>query len=127
MRIPWLDDRIAGVALLIGYAIVVAVLYRDPAAGIEQATRGLAAAVYFLFFPAGGIATGGYALLGGPYDGVFVFVTGSYLGVLGITLAVGVAFLPVALAGAGMFLLSVVAIAASVRAFVTSLSFDLGA
>lgn len=123
---PRLDDRTAGAALLIGYAVVLAILYRDPTAGIRQTTRGVPAIVYFFLLPAGGMVIGGYALFGGSYSGVFVFVAGSYLGVLGIALALGgVTSAFVALAGAGVFLLSVVAVVTSVRSFVVSLGFDL--
>jgi hypothetical protein len=121
-----LDDRAAGAALLIGHAVVVAILYRDPATGIRQATRGIPAVVYFLLLPAGGMVSGGYALLGGSHSSVFVFVSGSYLGVVGIALALeGVASAPIALAGVGVFVLSVVAIVASVRSFVAFLGLDL--
>jgi hypothetical protein len=128
MRTPRFSDRAAGVTLLVGYTLVIAILYRDPAAGIEQATRGVQAAVYFLVLPVVGIVFGAYAVLEGPHSGAFVFLAGSYLGVLGIALALGgVASAAVALVGVGVFVLSVVAVVTSVRSFVAAVGFDLGA
>lgn len=78
-----------GAALLLGFLIVLATLYRDPASGLATATVGPGAVFYFLVLPAAGLLCGGYVLLNGPYSGVPLFVLGSYLGVFGLGLLFG--------------------------------------
>jgi hypothetical protein len=126
MRRFRLDDRTAGVALLLGYALVLAILYQDPSTGIERATRELPATGYFVILPVAGIATGGYALLELPYRSVLVFFAASYLGVVGIALALGgVVSATTAVAGAGVFALATVAVVTAVRSFIEFLGLDL--
>lgn len=84
-------DRIKadGGALVLGFALVLTLLYRHPAEGLEAATGDPASLFYFLVLPGIGLLTGIYAGLGGPFSTVPVFALGSYLGVFGVALTVG--------------------------------------
>ena len=83
-------EKIAGSALLVGFLLVVAVLYgRTPSSALGSATTSVGAAVYLLVLPALGLGAGVYAYIDAPYAEVPAFVFGSYLGVVGIGLAFG--------------------------------------
>lgn len=88
---PTIDPGDAGgAALLVGFAVMMGVLYAgNPAAAVDAATAGVGATAYFVVLPALGLAAGIYAYAGGPYSGVPVFCFGSYLGVFGVGLAFG--------------------------------------
>lgn len=119
---PRLDDRTAGLALLLGYGLVLAVLYREPVSGFERAIQGVRSALYLVVLPALGVAVGGYASLDMPYAGGPVFVAASYLGVVGVAIALGgVTSTPLAVAGAGAFLLAALALLTSLWSLVSSL------
>lgn len=123
-----LDPRqTGGGALLLGFVLVFGVLYRDPSHGLDAATAEPAAAVYFLVLPALGLLAGVYASLDAPHGSVPLFVFGSYLGLVGLALAVGgaLAATPSGLAvGVGLVVLAlaVAALVASVLSVTASLS-----
>jgi len=109
-------DAVA-VALLSGYLLVLAVLFRDPSAALAAATATPAAAVYFLVLPAGGLLAAGYAALDGPAAVLPAGLAGTYLGVVGVGLAVRAALAPgagplVGVAGVAAAALAVVALVA---------------
>lgn len=89
-------DRIEkdGGALVIGFALLLAVLYRYPARGWEVATADPVSLLYFGLLPVVGLIIGVYAALDGPYSTVPVFALGSYLGVFGVALTVGTLLSP---------------------------------
>ena len=76
-------------ALTVGFLLVLAVLYRNPANGLEAATVGLQSVLYFLVLPAVGILAGVYTAVDGPYHTALLFFLGSYLGVFGLALTFG--------------------------------------
>lgn len=78
-----------GGALLLGFLVVLAMLYRDPASGLAAATATPGAVLYFLILPAAGLLAGGYAYLDGPYSGLSLFLLGGYLGLFGLGLLFG--------------------------------------
>lgn len=82
-------NEAGGIALTVGFLLVVLVLYRDPARGFEAATAGLQSALYFLVFPALGLLAGIYTYAGGPFSAVGSFLLGSYLGIVGLALTFG--------------------------------------
>jgi len=87
-------------------------------------SRGLAAArtaqgrLFFVALPAFGLLSGAYAAVGGPFGAVGLFVAGSYLAVIGLT--VGFALvpvsLPVSLLGVVLFGCALTSVLASLRA-----------
>lgn len=117
MDAPALDRRRGGVATLVGYLVVLAVLFRDPARPLEAANT-IQGALFFLLFPFGGVLGGAYAAWGGPFSGVGLFVAGSYLAVLGLTLGFGLVPVSgaISVVGLALFVLAVVAVLASFRA-----------
>lgn len=108
------DHRVGGSALIVGFVLSLAVVLGAPSESLGAITAGLGRTLYFLVLPLVGILAGVYAILAWQYYGVVLFVAANYLGVFGLSLAVGISGLPVALrvGGAGMFFLSVVAVIA---------------
>jgi hypothetical protein len=82
-----LDNRTAGVALVIGYLLLIFVLFRNPVEGFSAATATLSASILFVALPALGVASGIYTYFDGPFHAAVAFVTASYLGINGIALA----------------------------------------
>jgi len=87
-------DHATGGALAGGFVLVVLLLYRDPASGVDAATASLPSLVYFVVLPAAGVLVGAYASAGGPYSALPVVLFGTYLGVFGLALALGSALAP---------------------------------
>jgi len=117
MDLPALDRRRGGLATLVGYLVALAVLFRDPSRALAAATT-LQGVLFFVVFPLGGLASGAYAVRRGPFSGVGLFVAGSYLAVLGLTLGFGLVSAPAALGVVGLALaaLAVVAVLAGLQA-----------
>lgn len=122
MRIAF-DRRSGGAALLLGYLLVVGLLFWQPLRGLAAATASLQGSLYFLVLPVAGLVVGGYTLYGGPYNGVFLFAAANYLAVFGLALALGFVSIPplVSLLGVGLVALAVVALFVSFRALLAYL------
>jgi hypothetical protein len=116
-----IDNRSGGVALVLGYALFLAVLFRDPASGIETVTATAQGVLFFLILPSLGLASGVYAYVDGPYQTAVVFVTASYLAMVAITFALFLASRLVTAVGVALFVLSTVALVGSFRATVEKL------
>ncbi len=86
--------KVGGAALAVGYALVLAVLYRSPGAGLEAATASGQSVLYFLVLPIAGVGAGVYAYRGGPYRTVPILILGGYLGVGGLGLTLGALLAP---------------------------------
>lgn len=113
------SENAGGLALVVGYLLVLGVFYRDPVGALGAATAGVQSLVYFLVLPVGGLLAGLYAVLGGPYSGAPVFLLGTYLGIVGLALTVGNLL---ASTGAGILLaMGLVLVVLSLVALVTSL------
>lgn len=115
-----------GGALVIGYLLVLLVLYRNPASGLEAATVNPQSVLYFVVLPVVGLLAGIYASVGGPYGAVPLFVLGSYLGIFGLALTLGYLLAPTPMGlplvvGIVLLPLSIVALVASVLQLVASL------
>lgn len=117
MQAPRLDRRLGGRLTAAGYLVVFALLFREPSRGLAAAgtARGL---LWFVGLPALGLLSGAYAAFGGPFGGVGLFVAGSYLGVVGLTLGFALVpvSLPVSLLGLVLFGCALTAVLASLRA-----------
>lgn len=112
--------QIGGGALVLGFVLVLAALYRNPTSGLAAATADPQSLFYFLVLPVVGLLAGGYSYLGGPFNAIPLFLLGSYLGVFGLALTFGTLLAPDPfgiLLGLGLLLLtlSVVALVASVK------------
>mgnify|MGYP006948679574 FL=1 len=119
-------NETGGGALTVGFLLVLAVLYRNPANGLEAAMVGPQSVLYFLVFPAVGILAGVYAAIDGPYHTALLFFLGSYLGVFGLALTVGrlLAPDPISLSlwiGLALLPLSVTVLLASLQPLVATL------
>lgn len=84
-----LSSKTGGVALVVGFLLVLLLLYRDPTRAVAAATGTVQSLVFLLVLPIGGLVAGVYAYVEGPYHGTLAFLAGSYLGVFGLTLIVG--------------------------------------
>lgn len=115
-----LDRRTGGIALLVGYLLMVGLLYRQPVDGLAAAMASFRGIVYFVGFPIAGLAAGVYSLVEGPYNAVFLFGAGNYLAVFGLVLALGVIQGPprVNVLGVVMIALAIAALFVSFGAFV---------
>jgi hypothetical protein len=82
-------NETGGGALVIGFLLVLLVLYRNPASALETATASIQSGLYFLVLPIVGVVAGVYAIADGPYSALPLFFSGSYLGVFGLALTVG--------------------------------------
>jgi hypothetical protein len=89
-------DRIEtdGAALMLGFALVLSLLYRNPVSGMDAIMADPASILYFGILPVVGLLSGGYAAFDGPYSAVLVLALGSYLGVFGLALTVGTLLSP---------------------------------
>jgi hypothetical protein len=115
-----LDNRTAGIALIIGYLLVIALLFRNPGEGISAATARLSASVLFITLPALGVASGVYTYFDWPFHAAVAFVTASYLGANGIALALlsTTSFGMTTVAGVLVVALAVLALAGALRSTV---------
>ncbi len=123
MRLPELDRRRGGVALLVGYLLLLAVSFGGPARGLAGLdTTG--SVLVFLVLPVLGSASGVFAVARVRFAGVGLFLMGSYLAVVGLTLGFGL--VPVSAAvtvvGLAIFVLAFVSVLASLFALWASLS-----
>jgi len=123
MQVPALDRRLGGYLTAAGYLLVLALLFRDPSRGLAAAgtAQGL---LFFVVLPAFGLLSGVYAALGGPFGGVGLFVAGSYLGVVGLTLGFALVPVPplVSLLGFVLFGCALLGVLASLQALWAYLS-----
>lgn len=120
-----LDHRTGGAALAVGYALLVAALFRDPASGLSTATASPQGVVFFLALPVVGLASGVYAYAGGPYRTALALVTATYLATVGVAVALfltGGAVLVVF--GGTLFALAAVALLGSLLDALASLGLD---
>jgi len=117
MNVPTLDRRRGGIVTLVGYLVVLAVLFRDPSRVLDAAST-VQGVLFFLALPLAGLASGAYAAWGGPYSGVGLFVAGSYLAVVGLTFGFGLVSVSLAVSAVGfvLFVLAVVAVLAGFQA-----------
>ena len=83
------ENRVAGGSLVVGFAAMLALLYRDPSAGLAAATVDAMAVVSFAVLPVAGLLAGGYVLVDGPSETLLRFAFGSYLGIVGIGVTFG--------------------------------------
>jgi hypothetical protein len=81
--------RTGGLAVVVGYVLVFVLFFLDPTAGLSTATDSLTSTLYFLGFPTVGIVAGLYAVLGGTFSAVGLFVVANYLAIVGIGLSLG--------------------------------------
>ena len=113
---PTLNRQLGGRLTTVGYLIVLALLFRDPSRGLAAA--GTAQGVlFFVVLPVVGLLSGIYAAFGGPFGGVGLFVAGSYLSVVGLTLGFALVpvSLPVSLLGLVLFGCALAAVLTSLR------------
>jgi len=121
-----LDTRTGGIALAVGYALLLGVLFWRAADGLSAATGSPARLVFFLVLPVAGVASGVYVVLAGPLRTTVAFLSGSYLAVVGIAMAL-VSLLSadpeaaLTLAGFGLFGLATVGLVATLRSTVGGL------
>lgn len=117
MEAPTLDRRLAGRLTAVGYLLLLAVLFRDPSRGLAAAgtAQGL---LFFVVLPVFGLLSGAYAAFGGPFGGIGLFLAGSYLAVVGLTLGFALVPvpLPVSLLGLVLFGCALAAVLASLQA-----------
>lgn len=85
-RFP-LNNRTGGLSLLIGYCALLVVLFRNPVDGLETATGTAQGFLFFVVFPMCGIASGVVLLFDWPFQTTAAVLASSYLGVVGIALA----------------------------------------
>jgi TctA family transporter len=83
------ENRVAGGSLVVGFAAMIALLYRNPSAGFAAATADAMAVASFAVLPIAGLIAGAYVFADGPFETVLRFVFGSYLGIVGIGVAFG--------------------------------------
>jgi hypothetical protein len=118
-----------GGALVVGFLLVVLLLYRNPVAGLNAATVSVQSVLYFLVLPVVGILGGSYTYTDGRYSGVSLFLFGSYLGVFGLAVTLGSVlasgWIELSLwIGIGLLACSVTALAASVNRLVSLVRFE---
>jgi len=111
------DNRTGGVALAVGYVVLLVVLFWRAADGLAAATGSPGRVVFFVVLPVAGVASGAYVVLGWPLRTAVAFLSGSYLAVVGLGLALlstgtGTAL---ALAGVGLFGVATFALVATLR------------
>jgi hypothetical protein len=120
------DNRTTGIALVLGYCLYALVLFEDPASGLETATGTPQGIVFFILFPLGGLASGVYTYLAGPFHSGLAVLTATYLGAVGITLTLlltGVS-IGVTIVGLNLFILAVIALVGSLRTALSALGFS---
>lgn len=82
------ENGVADGSLALGFAAMLALLYRDPAAGFEAATVDIVAVESFVILPVVRLLYGWYVAADGPYEMVLRLTFGTYLGIV----AIGVMF-----------------------------------
>lgn len=122
-----LDHRAGGLALALGYGLLLVALFRDPVAGLATATDSVQGVVFFVVLPVAGLLSGGYVYRYWPYRTVVAFLTGTYLAVAGLALLVLPTATVLTLLGAVLFGLAVLALAAPLTAAAAALFPDLSA
>lgn len=112
-----LDNRTGGSALVAGYLLLLVALFQDPGDGLATATATVQGLLFFVVLPVAGLAGGVYTALDWPFRTTVAFVTGSYLAVVGIGLALLPAQEPIVTTALGALLLglAVFALVATVR------------
>jgi len=121
-----LDNRTGGIALAVGYVVLIGVLFWRAAGGLSAATGSVGRLVFFVLLPVAGVASGVYVAREGPLGTTVAFLSGSYLAVVGLAMAL-LSLLsadPAAaltLAGLGLFGLATVALVATLRSAVEGL------
>jgi len=86
MTRPRFDAQTGGIALVVGYGVLIVALFRSPADGLATATATVQGGVFFLALPVLGVLSGVYTTIGGPFRTTVAFLGGSYLGVAGVAL-----------------------------------------
>ncbi|MFB6297260.1 MAG: hypothetical protein ABEH56_01935 [Salinirussus sp.] len=118
----WLDTRTGGLAVVVGYLLLLVVSVLGPGGGLPAVTDSLQGIVYFVVLPVAGIGVGAYAVAGGSFGAAGLFVVASYLGIVGVGLSLGgFGVLAVALVGVVQLALAVVAVLGSLGALWSSL------
>lgn len=84
---PLDHETTGGAALTAGFLVVAVLLYRDPASGLDAATATTGSAAYFLVLPTAGLLAGVYVVASGRFAAPLLFAFGSYLGTLGLAVA----------------------------------------
>lgn len=121
-----LDNRTGGIALAVGYIVLIGVLLWRAADGLSAATGSPGRLLFFVVLPAAGVASGAYVVLEGPLRTAVAFLSGSYLAVVGIAMAL-LSLLStdpetaLTLAGLGLFGLAAFALVATLRSAVEGL------
>jgi hypothetical protein len=82
-----LDNRTGGLSLVVGYCFLVVLLFRNPSDGVAIATETIQGFLFFILFPVCGIASGVVLLFDWPFRTAVAVLASSYLGVVGIALA----------------------------------------
>lgn len=80
------DHRTGGLALVVGYCLLFAVLFRDPADAVATATATIQGLLFVAVLPVLGLCSGVYLFLDKPFRTVVATLGSSYLGVVGIGL-----------------------------------------
>lgn len=116
----WVTEKMGGVVLIVGYLLMGGVLFTGPSDGILMATATGQGLFFFIILPACSLLIGIAAVLQWPYATVGAVLSGSYLAVVGIALALFVPTIP-AVNGLGVVLLgfgtfSIVAVLRSIAA-----------
>jgi hypothetical protein len=115
------DSRTGGIALVVGYSVLIVALFRNPADGLATATATVQGGVFFLALPVLGVLSGVYTTVGGPFRTAVAFLGASYLGVVGVALTLVPTENQVATTGLGLLLMAVSAFAVLANVW-TSLS-----
>jgi len=118
-----LDHRSGGVALALGYGLLVVTLFSDPGRGLDAATASVPDLLFSVVLPLVGLLSGGYVYRNLPFRTTVGFLTGSYLAVIAIALipALFVGILFPGLPALAMFALAVFGIVATVRSTISAL------
>lgn len=82
-----LDYRTGGVALVLGFLVLLAVIVGASRGGTDSVTSSPGAILTFLVPPLLGLGSGVYVYYDGPLRTVVAFLSGTYLAVAGIQLA----------------------------------------
>lgn len=117
-----LSSKTGGTAIASGFLLMLLLLYLDPSYTLTAATAGVRALLLLLVFPLTGLLVGLYSYLDGPHHGALLFLAGTYLGIVGLTMVVGFGLSPLRIqllqaVGLVLFGLAVVAILVSVQRF----------
>jgi hypothetical protein len=123
-------NQATGGALVVGFLVVLLLLFRDPHAGLDLASSGVSALLYFAVLPLVGVAVGLYTYTAGSYHTVPLFLLASYLGVFGLALTLGSLLSPdpigpALVVGLVLLPLAVLALVGSLLESTTSLGLDM--